>query len=156
MKVILALALMLGVCALGRSAEPKMTPVMEQDGTAYVAASTLARDAAIAIKRLPGSDFIVACSHDRCALLKDFLQKEGELWVSTSALSKALGLGARFSRDKRQIRFDVVAREPSASDPVAAVGQLAPNFRLPKLEGGTVSLADFRGKRVLIESWASW
>jgi len=71
-------------------------------------------------------------------------------------LSKALGLGAQFSRDKRQVRFDVVAREPSGSDPVAAVGQLAPNFRLPKLEGGTVSLAEFRGKRVLIESWASW
>ena len=42
------------------------------------------------------------------------------------------------------------------SDPTARVGQLAPNFRLPKLQGGTVSLADFRGKRVLIESWASW
>ena len=156
MKVILALALMLGAYALGRSDEPKMTPVMEQDGTTYVAGTALARDAAIAIKKLPGSDFVVACSGERCAQLKDFMKKGDELWVSTAALTKALGLSARFTDDKRQVRFDVVAHEPSASDAAARVGQLAPNFRLPKLEGGTVSLADSRGKRVLIESWASW
>jgi len=155
MKIIL-LALMLGACAHGRANEPKMIPVMEQDGTTYVASAALARGAAIAIKKLPGSDFVVACSGERCAQLKDFLNKGDELWVSTTALTKALGLSARFADGKRQVRFEVVPEEPSASDPAARVGQLAPNFRLPKLKGGTVSLADFRGKRVMIESWASW
>jgi hypothetical protein len=156
MKVIFTLALMFGACTFGHSDEPKMIPVIEQDGTTYVAGTALARDAAIAIKKLPGNDIVVACSSERCAQLKDFLKKGDELWVSTASLTRALGLSARFTDDKRQVRFDVVAQKPSASDPTAGVGQLAPDFLLPKLEGGTVSLADFRGKRVLIESWASW
>ena len=118
--------------------------------------TALARDAAIAIKKLPGNDIVVACSGERCAQLKDFLKKGDELWVSTASLTRVLGLSARFTDDKREVRFDVVAQNPSPSDSTMHGGQLAPNFLLPKLEGGTVSLADLRGKRVLIESWASW
>ena len=32
----------------------------------------------------------------------------------------------------------------------------APDFTLPDLDGNTHSLADFRGKRVLLATWASW
>ena len=32
----------------------------------------------------------------------------------------------------------------------------APDFTLPALNGGTVSLADYRGKKVVISFWASW
>jgi peroxiredoxin len=35
-------------------------------------------------------------------------------------------------------------------------GQAAPEFALDTLDGKTVRLADFRGKRVLINFWASW
>jgi peroxiredoxin len=35
-------------------------------------------------------------------------------------------------------------------------GQTAPDFALETLDGRTVRLADFRGKRVLINFWASW
>ena len=35
-------------------------------------------------------------------------------------------------------------------------GQAAPEFALETLDGKTVRLADFRGKRVLINFWASW
>jgi hypothetical protein len=156
MKFALALALIFGAGNLGRADEPKMLPVMQQDGTSYVAATELARDAAIAIKKLPGSEFVVACSGERCAQLKDFLHRGDELWVGTAALARALGLSARFADDQRQVRFELASQDPSARDATAQVGQLAPNFRLPKLAGGTVSLADFRGRRVLIQSWASW
>jgi len=37
-----------------------------------------------------------------------------------------------------------------------APGDYAPSFRLQKLEGGEVSLTDFRGKTVLLNFWASW
>jgi len=35
-------------------------------------------------------------------------------------------------------------------------GVLAPSMRFPRLGGGAMSLDEFRGKRVLINSWASW
>ena len=37
-----------------------------------------------------------------------------------------------------------------------SVGAIAPNLRLTKLDGAPVSLDEFRGQRVLINSWASW
>ncbi len=36
------------------------------------------------------------------------------------------------------------------------VGELAPDFQLPNLEGQSISLSDFRGKPVLVNFWASW
>jgi cytochrome c biogenesis protein CcmG/thiol:disulfide interchange protein DsbE len=39
---------------------------------------------------------------------------------------------------------------------VAEVGAPAPNFELQTLDGRTVQLADFRGRPVLVNFWASW
>jgi peroxiredoxin len=39
---------------------------------------------------------------------------------------------------------------------VPRVGSIAPNLRLTRLDGTPVSLDEFRGQRVLINSWASW
>ncbi|HEX7732054.1 MAG TPA: TlpA disulfide reductase family protein [Rhodanobacter sp.] len=39
---------------------------------------------------------------------------------------------------------------------VAQVGQPAPALDLPDLRGGLHSLADYRGRRVLLNFWASW
>lgn len=36
------------------------------------------------------------------------------------------------------------------------VGQLAPDFTLPTLEGGEMTLSELRGQAVLINFWASW
>ena len=33
---------------------------------------------------------------------------------------------------------------------------MAPDFELPNREGELVRLSDFRGKKVLIVTWASW
>jgi peroxiredoxin len=32
----------------------------------------------------------------------------------------------------------------------------APDFRLPALDGRTISLSDYRGKKVVVSFWASW
>ncbi len=37
-----------------------------------------------------------------------------------------------------------------------AVGDIAPDFNIPSLDGGTVSLSQFRGKFVLLDFWATW
>ena len=41
-------------------------------------------------------------------------------------------------------------------DPLLGKGVPAPNFALPDLTGKTVSLADYRGKVVLLNIWATW
>ena len=38
----------------------------------------------------------------------------------------------------------------------AKIGERAPDFTLETLDGGTVSLSDFRGKPVVLNFWASW
>lgn len=44
-----------------------------------------------------------------------------------------------------------------ASDRMLALQSLdAPDFTLPHLDGEEVSLSNFRGKKVLLASWASW
>jgi hypothetical protein len=39
---------------------------------------------------------------------------------------------------------------------VPRIDQLAPDFMLPTLDGGKVSLRDYRGKKVIVFMWASW
>lgn len=40
-------------------------------------------------------------------------------------------------------------------DPLIAIGEQAPNFRLPDLEGDFHSLEDWRGKIVVVEFWSA-
>jgi hypothetical protein len=52
----------------------------------------------------------------------------------------------------------LVASGMSAESPRPSlkVGDTAPEFRVTKLDGSAVALSDLRGKRVLINSWATW
>lgn len=39
---------------------------------------------------------------------------------------------------------------------VATVGDPAPDFTLPTIDGGSASLSDFAGRKVAMVIWASW
>src|SRR5262245_28058034 len=156
MRTLVMAALLASACLAAYAAEMKMISVTERNGVAYVSATELERSAGIAIKKLPGSDAVVACLEDRCARVKGFLREAKATLVDVTDLSKALGCAARFSDDRRQVRFDFRSISSPVDASITRVGDLAPNFRVSRLGGRPVSLADFRGKRVLIQSWASW
>jgi len=44
----------------------------------------------------------------------------------------------------------------AGSEPIAAVGEAAPNFELQNLDGQLISLSNLRGKPVLVNFWATW
>jgi hypothetical protein len=136
------------------AAQPPMLPVIERNSEAYVSANQVERDAGIAFKRLPGQQQLVACSGEHCALVKDFIADGADVLVRIDSLASALDAKTLFDEGRRNVRFELPSTAPTNA--VARVGHLAPDFRLRKLDGTSVGLSDFRGKRVLINSWASW
>jgi cytochrome c biogenesis protein CcmG/thiol:disulfide interchange protein DsbE len=57
----------------------------------------------------------------------------------------------RSSDEKPAAGLEEVAEANSAK-----VGQVAPDFELETLDGGTVRLSDYRGRPVVLNFWASW
>jgi len=62
---------------------------------------------------------------------------------------------------KQPVAFDAAVRVwyfgPRPDEQGAVLASLrAPDFTLPDMEGKRHSLADFRGKKVLLVTWASW
>ncbi len=53
-------------------------------------------------------------------------------------------------------RKDLLSPKPSPPHPRPQPGEAAPNFTFPALDGKLVTLADYRGKVVLLNIWATW
>ena len=48
------------------------------------------------------------------------------------------------------------SRPPSETEVTVKIGLPAPNFKLPALSGGEMSLDQYRGKIVMLDFWATW
>ncbi|MHB8523743.1 MAG: peroxiredoxin family protein [Limisphaerales bacterium] len=153
----IALCLILLTAANGMVAAPAMISITNINGRGYVSADQLQGAARIAVKTLPDEHQLVICTANRCALVKDFVSQGGHLWLGVEAVAAALGAQVKFDSAHRKAAFRFNERSAS-TDTLAGtgVGHLAPDIRLTRLDGTLVALSDFRGKRVLINSWASW
>ncbi len=74
------------------------------------------------------------------------------LWRSAAVLFLALALGCARKEPAQQTG---VGTEAPAGE-AGTLGSAAPAFSLPDLDGKTVSLADFKGKVIILDFWATW
>jgi AhpC/TSA family len=82
-----------------------------------------------------------------------FLNKQGKTtWFNLSEFARLVRQPAAFDAEQSAWYFG-----PRAEVQNAYIDSLdAPNFTLPDVNGKPHSLADFRGKKVLLITWASW
>ena len=76
----------------------------------------------------------------------------GAPWFSVTALARRLEQSVVSSPEER-----VFSLGPLTFDRQAYLASaVAPDFELPDRSGNTVRLSDFKGKKVLLLTWASW
>ncbi len=99
-----------------------------------------------------------ACYEDVCIPVKQtedseiFVSREARGWFNVSELSRRLGQAEAHDAEHSVWSFGeipVVQRSYLES-------AVAPDFELVDRQGETVRLSDFRGKKVLLVTWASW
>jgi hypothetical protein len=108
------------------------------------------------------NDFVLkpegACLDELCIPIRQdrdseiFVRREGQPWVNVSELADRLGQRYAVDYEKRVWSFGEV---PATRRSFLEEG-IAPDFALPDRQGRTVRLSDFRGKKVMILTWASW
>jgi len=80
------------------------------------------------------------------------MSRGGARWFGVSRLSARLGQPVVAAADARV--WSLGAWTLEGSRPLSTA--LAPDFELPDRKGNLVRLRDFRGKKVLLVTWASW
>lgn len=80
------------------------------------------------------------------------ISRSGQTWISMTEVARQLKQAVAVDAERSVWSFGEV--------PATRVGFLdsamAPDFSLPNRQGQPVRLSDFRGKKVLLVTWASW
>ena len=99
-----------------------------------------------------------ACFEDICIPIRQdadndmFVTRLGKNWVNASRLAAALQQGVAVDHESGTWSFGEI---PSVRNKAHATG-IAPDFALTDRQGNTVRLSDYRGKKVILLTWASW
>lgn len=99
-----------------------------------------------------------ACLDEICIPLRQnedselHITRDGKSWLNASAFADKVQQAYVVDRDHGVWSFGQV---PAARRPFLE-SAMAPDFALTDRNGETVRLSDFRGKKVLIITWASW
>jgi len=90
------------------------------------------------------------CRGDLCVPLRDGMRRDGR--IDLSAFWRALGNPVVHGDADKVWVLGAGADERNA----ALAGERAPDFTLPDLAGTPHRLADLRGRKVFLSTWASW
>ncbi len=99
-----------------------------------------------------------ACLGEICIPLKQtedsdlFVKRDGQSWLNVTAFADKVQQAYVVDRESDVWSFGLVPQSRKAFLQSAE----APDFELKDRNGETVRLSDFRGKKVLIITWASW
>jgi peroxiredoxin len=138
---------------LYNGAAVKVTNPLVENGDLWVKADDLQRINGLALKP-PG----VLCVGDVCIKLAQkgeaavLRKKDGQDWINVSGLALLLKQSVAVDRETGTWSFGPI---PETRTPFLK-SAVAPNFELPDRKGKLIRLADFRGKKVLLMTWASW
>ena len=81
-----------------------------------------------------------------------FVTRAGQGWFNVTELARRLQQAYAVDHDRQVWSFGQI---PLTRQSFLRSG-VAPDFTLPNRQGEPVHLSDFRGKKVLIVTWASW
>lgn len=91
-----------------------------------------------------------ACRADLCIpVTKDMIRGE---YFNLSGFARKVGQAIVADSDARVWSFGEIPAVQSGF----LTSRIAPNFAVPDRKGRLVHLSDFRGKKVLVITWASW
>jgi len=99
-----------------------------------------------------------ACLDELCIPIKQdrdseiFVKRDADRWISVTTLADRLGQTYAVDREARVWSFGEI---PATRKAFTEQG-MAPDFTLPTVDGRPVRLADLRGRKVLLLTWASW
>jgi len=126
-----------------------------------------------AVKHVPAAKLAVVCRDTICVPIPMDEEERAVLdgrvvCVSARALADALSYDLFWNPESRSLAFDSRRRDaglsPAPFSPVEhaeqatrlVLGTLAPDFTLPLTDGSRMTLSSLRGRRVLVNCWASW
>jgi len=99
-----------------------------------------------------------ACYKDMCVPVKQdadnelFVKRDGQSWLNVSKFASKVQQAFVSDQESKVWSFGMV---PSSRKSFLD-SAIAPDFELKGRDGDLVKLSDFRGKKVLIITWASW
>lgn len=137
-----------GATALFNGKTVELTDVLDDPTDLWVTAEVLTQVTGFEVK--PEG----ACLGEICIPLRDDLTvtRDGTKWINATALAGKVQQAVAHDVDNGVWSFGQVPAEVKS----ILGSAIAPDFELTDREGNTVRLKDFRGKKVLLMTWASW